>query len=192
MSEVKHRIHVVYDILSKYKGGRSTTGFRESDIEVCFLQIRKCLELVMYSCLSAQYHAGVSLQEKIYNKEWNAVKILKYIEGRNPGGFPQAVKSKWDDLLNRGQISPRDDALTKDDFIYLYDRICGKYMHANRNIYALRDHESIFENIEDWTTKIVNLLDDHWIPADMNFSFAVRLYIENDKPVLVATMQRIR
>ena len=75
MEELKSRIAVVSSVIERESKDQTLTGFRESDIELSFLQFRKSLELMMYASVLANYHAGLELQKHIVEGEWNATKL---------------------------------------------------------------------------------------------------------------------
>ena len=192
MQEVKSRNAVIASAINHYVNGGSLTGYRESDIELCLLQLRKCLELIMYGSLVAHYHAGITLQSQIYKGEWNASKILKYISRVNPKGYPKAVKQVRKPGLKVIELENVDGALTFEEFGILYDRVCGKYLHASRNLGVLSNHGALFSEIDLWFSKLILLLNEHWIEISDDLMVATIMQSSDDGEVQVFTFGRVK
>lgn len=189
MYEIKYRLNVISRAVSAFGVGPALTGYRESDIEVCFLQLRKILELMMFASLVAHAAVGKELQKNIVDREWNASKILAYLERENPQFFPEAIRpgERVEDHIL--QMTPVEGALTQQEFRTLNDRICGKYLHASRDLSTLHDHASLFQEIAEWANKIKNLLSSHWIIVSNERAFAVLLATNPDGHVQVMPME---
>jgi hypothetical protein len=190
MQEIKFRTDVIVRTVNTYRAGNSLTGFRESDIELCLLQLRKCLELVMFASLVAHYHSGVKLQQRLVEGEWNATKILALINRVNPKGYPDALTRVKKDGKEIDDMEKVDGALTREEFGKLYDRVCGSYLHASRNSEKLSDHASLFQQIETWLKKLTLLLNSHWIHVDDRLVFAVLMQTDLDGDVQVALFEK--
>jgi hypothetical protein len=192
MQEIKFRVHVISRTISAYGEGSSLTGYRESDIELCLLQLRKCLELVMYASLVAHYHSGVALQKRLVENEWNATKILALVSRANPQGYPNAVTRVK--MHGRAIDDMREvvGALTRAEFGELYDRVCGSYLHASRNPDKLSNHQVLFDEVEGWLRKLTLLLNSHWIHVDDKLLFAVLMQTDTDADVQVALLEKVQ
>jgi len=126
MEELKSRIAVVSSVIERESKDQTLTGFRESDIELSFLQFRKSLELMMYASVLANYHAGLELQKHIVEGEWNATKLVKMLARHNPKFYPQALEPPIE--LGPGKKhadEKKSGYLTQEEFCILYDRVCG-------------------------------------------------------------------
>jgi hypothetical protein len=191
MQEIKHRVNVISRALEKYSAGSSLTGYRESDIEICLLQLRKCLELVMFASIVAHYHRGVELQQKLVNNEWNATTIMKYLGRVNPDFFPKALTRSTQTVSGAAVMLAVEGAMTQDEFGILYDRVCGKYLHASRNRGLMDDHKKIFAEIGVWLVKLTKLLNSHWVKVDEKIVFAVLMQADTTGDVQVALFQKL-
>ena len=190
MQEVKYRTQVISRVLDKYKAAESLTGYRESDVELCLLQLRKCLELVMYASLVAHFHSGVALQKHLFESEWNATKILAFLKRVNPGGFPKALRRISKEGQEIDDMEEVPGALTLTEFGQLYDRVCGKYLHASRSANILSDHASLFGEIEVWFKKLTLLLNSHWVDVTGDIVFAVLMQNNVDGDVQVVLFEK--
>lgn len=188
MYEIKSRTNVVLRSLHAYNSGTSLTGYRQSDIELCFLQLRKILELMMFASLVAHATNGQKLQKNLAEKEWNAQKILDFLSRVNTDFFPQAIQRDENDSSPAPQMIPVEGALTRDEFGKLYNRVCGKYLHASRDLTSLHDHQSLFDEVSIWITKLRRLLDSRWIVVSDEIAFAVLMSTKPDGHVQVVPM----
>ena len=191
MQEIKHRVNVISRALGQYSAGSSLTGYRESDIEICLLQLRKCLELVMFASIVAHYHRGIELQQKLVSNEWNATKIMKYLGRINPEFFPKALTRSTEKVGDAPVMMAVEGAMTQDEFGILYDRVCGKYLHASRNRDFLDDHKRLLEEISVWLVKLTKLLNSHWVKVDEKIVFAVLMQTDTTGNVQVALFQKL-
>lgn len=168
MEEIKSRIVVIDRAISSYERGGSLTGFVESDIELIFLQFRHCLELIMLASLVAHHHQGIALSKKFYDKEFNATKLLAYMKSVNKGFYPKPM-TDLPEKNEKGQFQAVDsdrDYLKIDDFKELYDRVCGKMLHAQRSSKFFNMKDELIKQSTVYRNKIVALLECHWIHFD--------------------------
>lgn len=182
MRRIKYRTDVVRRCETIYQCGSSVTGYRETDIGLCYLQLRKSLELMMFASVIAHDTFGRELDKKVRDKEWNAVRIVKEIERVNPRFYPAPVN----------HATPRfgADVLTITDFQRLYRR-CGDMLHAKReDVYGDRI-PSHFREISEYCTKLVRLLDHHWVHITDEIALAVLMHTEPDGEVQVAELEKI-
>jgi hypothetical protein len=191
MQEIKQRVNVISRVLEKYSNGSSLTGYRESDIELCLLQLRKCLELVMLASIVAHYHRGIELQQKLVDNAWNATTILKYLNRVNPDFFPKALTRGSETVDGASVMVKVNGAMTKDEFGTLYDRVCGKYLHASRDRNILGDHKKLFSEIDVWLSKLTKLLSSHWVKIDDRVVFAVLMQTDKTGDVQVALFEKL-
>ncbi len=175
MREIKYRVNVIGNVLEQANNGSSTTGYRESDIELIYFQLRHCLELIMFSSLVAHYAHGLSLSAKLQSKEYNATKILKFIRSKNPKYYPKPMQpNQVRDVNGTWQTSPLEDGyLTEEEFCSLYDRTCGRMLHAQRKPKFDNNYQELFENAKAYRDKIMLLLNDHWIHITEKYAFRV-------------------
>ena len=175
MREIRYRTDVINRTLSTLKNGGALTGFRESDIELVFLQFRHCLELMMFASLSAHYHTGHELSRKILNKEYNASKLLRFLRTKNPKFYPKPVeigdKKNEDGMYLVEDIL--DGYLTENEFCTLYDKTCGKLLHAQRTSKFDDNHDELVSEALAYRDKMMNLLNCHWVHLNDAISFRV-------------------
>jgi hypothetical protein len=188
MYDIKSRSNVISRAVHVYSNKSSLTGYSESDVELCFLQLRKILELMMFASLVAHTALGRELQKNIIDREWNASKILNYLARVNPDFFPSAIRRDVEDKSPAPQMIPVDGALTREEFGRLYDRVCSKYLHASRDLATLNDHDSLFHEVASWASKVNRLLSSHWIVVGTEKAFAVLMATNPDGYVQVMPM----
>lgn len=185
MREIKCRTDVIMRVLSEFDKGGSLTGYRESDAELCFLQIRKILELVMFASLVAHHESGVALQKELVESEWNAARILAFLSKANPFYFPQALKRVINPSTGVAEMHSVEGALTSDEFRSLYSQVCGSYLHASRRQSAAEDHAKLFSQVRQYINKIIRLLNSHWAIVAHPWAFAVLMKTDVDGDVQV-------
>ncbi len=134
MREIRYRTTVMDNTLALLEKNESLTGYRETDIEIVFLQLRHCLELMLFASVAAQHSYGHKLSGKIIDREYNATRLLRYIKRVNPKFYPLPVKAKGEqDEKGVFKTAPLAEGfLTEKEFCILYDRTCGPLLHANR------------------------------------------------------------
>lgn len=165
MREIRYRTNVIKKTLRALSDGEPLTGYRESDIELIYLQLRQCLELMMFASLVAHYSHGYELAKKIVDKEYHARKIMAYIRLKNKKFYPKPMAGN-EEKNSEGQWLARDledGYLTEDDFCILYDRTCGKILHAHRVSKFNDNHDKLISDAEVYTDKLIALLNVHWI-----------------------------
>jgi hypothetical protein len=132
-------------------------------VECVYLQLRKVIELIAIGSLLANAEAFSRVQSNI-QKYWHAKNLLEDIEAINPDFYPRPIIQKPSQRpgIKMDWNARKDDFLTKDRFITLYDK-CGSIMHA-RNPFA---PEPDYQKLDDQAPKrylwIVNLLNAHLI-----------------------------
>ena len=182
MRRIKYRTEVVRRCETIYQRGSSVTGYRETDIGLCYLQLRKSLELMMFASLIAHDTFGRELDKKLRDKEWRAGKIVKQLERVNPRFYPAPVN----------HATPRSgaDILTKTDFQSLYGR-CGDMLHAKReDVYGDRI-PSHFREVREYCTKLVRLLNHHWVHITDDIALVVLMPTQPDGDVQVEELKKL-
>jgi hypothetical protein len=155
MEEIRCRIKVIQSV-----GEHSTaTKYLAFDQELVFLQFRMILEIIAFSSLIAN-KASYSAAHANFEQHWKANRMLEALEKVNPQFYPVALGSPE----QRGGTKhfPPSTALclTKDDFIFLYDK-CGSMLHS-RNPFTKEDSTiPLRYSVKDWVLRIQNLLSLH-------------------------------
>jgi len=160
MDEIKRRDFVIRAFLS----GKSSTPYPMTNIESIYLQIRKTLELIALGSLVA-HKKEYSRHNEMFIKHTDARKILRSIEKINPDFYPKPTKEVPSDtpgIINEFVDRPKEEYLTKTEFIKLYEK-CGGLMHAENPYGSKKDIKYYEENIKVWMGKIVKLLNSHRI-----------------------------
>lgn len=171
LREMKQRISVIQSTVKQLRNGQTITGYRETDIELCFLQFRATLELMMYAALVAHESQGKILAKKLHNNEYNATKLLRHVRRINPRFYP-APKTDWrrdDGVWVVEDVT--EGYLSEADFGKLYDRLCGPMLHARRTSKFLGRHDDIVDQISSYLAKLMKLLNQHWIVVSDDIVF---------------------
>ena len=88
MREIKIRAEVIrkttdaYNLSLKLEKKVFVTGYIETDIDLIYLQLRKIIELIMYSCVVANELAGIELTKKL-RKSYQPKEIRKILQNHN-------------------------------------------------------------------------------------------------------------
>lgn len=152
--------------------------------EYAYLQFRYICELIALGCL--QLHGDLPLaSKKATQKQWNAEKIMKMLEGDYKHCFPQSVIREKNANRHNIKANAKPNALTLKEFKKLYIE-CGEVLHRGtvRSIKASfleNDHD--YQKIIDWQTKLVDLMNEHLIGRAKGKSFyLVSLKTESGYP----------
>ena len=92
MHEIRSRLNLIGTAGAALHSKKPVTGLPATDVELCFLNFRKILELIMYASVLAHEYAGAEISRKIADKEWNARRIFRYLEQVNPHFFPNPIE----------------------------------------------------------------------------------------------------
>lgn len=152
IDQIRQRLTTI-QLFTRGNASLSELGREDYDAEFVALQLRKILELIAFSSLIAN--------KKIYSKarkefatDWNAKKILKYLEKVNPNFYPEPIYLAND---NKNGVKHfeylKDGYLTKKEFVFLYNK-CGKALHALKPFSgsAVINFE---KSIDGWVQKII-------------------------------------
>ena len=136
--------------------------YKEATTESIYLQIRKILELIMFCSLVANKEAYISAHRNI-DKHWNAKRIMSALHEINQDFYPKALI--YSDKKREGIkacFDYRNDSLTKEEFIQIYDE-CGKILHSNNPFGTSTNYNEYFDKIPFFRDKIMSLLSIHEI-----------------------------
>ncbi len=130
--------------------------------------------------------ANVEEYAKVQSKfaaQWNAKKIFKELEALNEDFYPIPAKINEDE---RGKfIDPiqSDNALTKEEFLELY-QLCSSVIHAeNPYIDDPKSARQIESTFKSWYEKIYNLISSHVIVLyKLDYTFFGNLFNESEIP----------
>jgi hypothetical protein len=155
--EIKRRTKVIDDIIS----ADSRLRYRATSIETACLQIRKILELIAFGSLIANVRM-YSAQHRKFAEHWNPKFMLKDMARVNPHFYPLPIIQKPSAIpgIEMDWVDRGPDYLTKDDFLFAYDK-CGGILHATNPYGTETDFDVYQTNLTQWRNKIVNLLNAH-------------------------------
>jgi hypothetical protein len=156
MQEIRDRLALV-DAMGQHTISTSVQVF---DIELAFLQIRKCLELIAFASLIAnkdKYSAAYTN----FAAHWKAKGMLECIEKLNPNFYPLAVEEPK--VLANGvkhlDFIP-DGFLTRSEFVTLYEK-SSEILHS-RNPFSSKDPVvKLGYSTKEWVSRIKFLLKLH-------------------------------
>jgi hypothetical protein len=164
MARVRHHLSVVDTVFQ----GRIDTGHPELNTELIFLHFRKALEGIAFASLSAN-REKYSAARAGFATEWNARRMLGFIENVNPHFYPVPLcppqetspGHKFFDRIKGG-------FLTREDFEALYDG--GSEVLHSGNPYGSGDFTVNFKYpVDEWSRRIKLLLGWHFVQlVDVN------------------------
>ena len=165
----------------------SMTGYSRIDIDLCYLQLRKCFELMMFASVLAHESFGHELGKKLRDKEWKPRKIIKQMHLVNPRFYPIPVY----EILPATSDTPdlrrlKGGFLTESDFVQAYGR-CGDWLHAKRKD-PYQNLDVCWGEISSYTTKLVRLLKRHWIYLTGNLALEAKVPSESSGEVEVTIL----
>ncbi len=157
MEDIKERLGLIKSITK----GHSPLGSDGYDGEVVCLLLRRLLEQIAFSSLVAHRE----IYEQLHNDArtiWRAKRLLERLEKVHPEFFPSPVKRGESDVIGvQHHFELVDDGfLTKDEFVFLYDK-ASDGMHTWN---PFKDAERVinFErSIAEWVQRIETLLEFH-------------------------------
>ena len=156
MQEIKDRLSLVDEVGAH----RISTSVQIFDVELVFLQVRKCLELIAFASLIAnkdKYSAAFAN----FASHWKAKQMLECIEKLNPDFYPVPVEPPkvLDNGVKRLDLVP-DGFLKRAEFVTLYDK-SSEILHS-RNPFTVKDPVvKLGYSTKEWVTRINCLLKLH-------------------------------
>ena len=138
MAEIKARQRLIKQVGE----GRVPWFPQPARVEFVYLQLRKVIELIAMGSLLANADAFSKVQSNIQSY-WHAKNLLDDIEAINPEFYPKPIIQKPSQRtgVKMDWHERKDDFLTKDRFVTLYDK-CGSIMHARNPFAAEADPRS--------------------------------------------------
>ena len=188
MEEIKRRTLVVSRLLNR----ELTTGYKMTDTEMIYLQLRKVLELIALGSLIANVDE-YSRQQKKFAQHWHAARILDDLHVVNPNFYPVPGVQVKDETTGKIKAvdTPKKPFLTKADFVTLYE-MCGGILHAENPYGQPRDIAKYEKEMDAWLDKTVTLLNHHQIQLlDSDLMLWVIMHAENDGRVHGFIMEKI-
>src|SRR5215472_1739197 len=133
--------------------GKIDTGHHDLNAELIFLHFRKALEEIAFASLSAN-REKYSAARAGFATEWNARRMLSFVEKVNPNFYPLPVKPPQETSPGHKFFDRATDGLlTRDDFATLYDG-SAEVLHC-RNPYAPGDATiNVKYTVDEWSRRI--------------------------------------
>lgn len=158
MEDVKTRLAVIRSIVSGY----SPLKREDFDSEVVCLHLRKILEQIAFASLSA--HKDVYAQaHSDFTTHWNAKRLLTKLGKLHPDFYPKPVRfHRVDEREVTQLVDITDGFLTKDEFVFLYDKV-SEALHVLNPFKGPKQIVNFDRSIAEWLTRIQLLLSEHWI-----------------------------
>lgn len=158
IERVRHHVSVSDNVFA----GVIDTGHRDLNAELIFLHFRKALEEIAFASLSANREKYAEARAG-FGTEWNARRMLGFIEKVNPNFYPVSLKPPQEIAPGQKHFDRATDAyLTKDDFVTLYDG-SAEVLHC-RNPFAPGDPTiSVKYTVDEWSRRIKMLLSWHFV-----------------------------
>jgi hypothetical protein len=158
MEEIKVRLTRLRRVLA----AELTLGDESADYEVVAVNLRKILELIAFSSLSANREEYAKAHAR-YAQYWKAKALLESIAAINPEFYPQPLALKAE--MTHGVINfepETGDVLTRDDFEHLLN-CCADVVHV-WNPYTQKVRNVDFGlPISEWLNRITRLLNLHTV-----------------------------
>src|SRR5450755_960317 len=115
IERVRHHVAVVETVLAS----KIDTGHHQLNVELIFLHFRKALEEIAFASLSAN-REKYSEARAGFATEWNARRMLGFLEKVNPAFYPIPLKEPQAVAPGRKRFDRIEEGyLTKDDFVLL-------------------------------------------------------------------------
>lgn len=137
--------------------GAIDTGHHDLNAEIIFLHLRKALEEIAFASLSAN-RSKYSAARAGFATEWNARRMLSFIEKVNPNFYPVPLKEPREVAPGQKHFDRVEGGyLDREDFVTLYDG-CSEVLHS-RNPYKAGDPTiNVQHTVDEWSRRIKTLL----------------------------------
>ena len=187
MELIKRRIQVVDLIMLKKQ---YTTPFEASNIELCCLQLRKCIELIIMSSLVANSEIYLKMYNRL-GRDWRAPLISKDLKRINPQFYPTPIRivthDNGPDEFVRVDIG---DYISCDALLKRYEEI-GAIMHSENPFGSPIDYSKYEKIVRECRNEIVKLLSVHLAHLSDGRSMLYVTMQSNEKKVYAAYCQKI-
>jgi len=195
MEEVKKRTSVVSKLYRDHLAGKSMTGYIETDIDTVYLQLRKCIELVMFACIVANKSAGITLN-KTLRKGYEIQKIKLELKRFNTAFFPSPKKERGidaDGVRLVDDLKHEDRPFMTEAELFKAYGLSGNYLHSQREYqYGGADAKiKILMRGVEYINQLIALLNHHWTKITEDSSFAVVMHGNIDGKVHVSQLVSI-
>ena len=182
MTEMKGRLFAASDGMDKYiNSGHTENG----DFEFACLQLRKAIELVGFSAMTAEIDAYRAIRAK-FQREWNFAEILKNLRRISPNCFPFRVRIKRSDQVGvKWHLVPEKSYAITPDQLKNWHGLLNEHLHAMNPYRASEDHLLVSLRVKSNVTDILSMLAEHcFLRSDNSGGFLISLN-ERNQPVTV-------
>ncbi|HEY3636690.1 MAG TPA: hypothetical protein VGK90_00965 [Rhizomicrobium sp.] len=161
--------------------------------EHCYLQLRMICELIGLACLVV--HGNISVGKKSLLKEYKPGAIVSELEKLHTDFYPHPGEQRLNAAgvpIELNEIAT--GFLTKSDLVRLWN-YCGNVLHRGslKNLQLLLKQGGDFQEIQNWSQKIVTLLNHHQIAiADSTSQIWVQMSNVESGGNVVATLFELR
>ena len=200
MRRVKYRTDVVRRCVGLWLKGQSMTGYKHTDMELCFLMLRMICESMMLASVMAHDAFLGKLASRIIKKEWNANKLMAAVEQVNPEWFPVPIRVEYlrphphndKHVYRHVPVPDEEGCLTRAEFKQIYNR-CGGRLHDTRidSYLSDKDVDAALGQVRGWTNKVISLLNRHEIQLSEDVMLSVLMRGEDTGDVVVTECRRL-
>ena len=162
-TQVMENIRIRTDVINDVYSDKINMVYVFAKAEFIALQIRLIIESIALASLAV--NKSLFEQENNKFKEWwNADKIFKAIENKNPDFYPQPFNRMPSNMpgVDSELIDLKEGFMTRDEILKVYGECCN-ILHASNPYNVKQDHNSFINQTPKWIGLIVNLLNSHKI-----------------------------
>ena len=180
MAEMKLRLFTAHDAAQRCL---SSGGAKWADFELACLQLRKAIELIGFSTMSAELDAYRSVSNS-FERDWNFANILRALRRVSPNSFPFSVQRERSTApgVDWHFVPQSEYAVDPSVLIEWHGRL-NVHLHAANPYRATPDHQLMCLRIKSNVQDISSFLSDHcFLRSDRAGGFLVSLNVR-DAPV---------
>jgi len=160
MEEIKLRVNYCHFLLDDEQLTNAPIMFA---IEAASIQIRKILELIAFSSITANKEE-YSKHFPLFSKHWRGKEIIAEMEKINPNFYPRPSKQIINHTTGKVEkiIDIKEGFLSKAQYVEVYD-YTSNFIHA-RNVYGTSlDYEEAPSRLRNYLSEVTTLLNHHTI-----------------------------
>lgn len=183
MMEVKWRLRCVRNIIYSRE---AVTGTKRVDFDAAYLQLRICIELLMFALAHGHAGMGFELPSRTTRNEYHAKKVKQEIEKVNSEFFPVPVYlASSDGSSHHFERVSHDLFLSKAEIIEMYGKFLGNKMHASREVTLPEIDPSEALKLQEIFSKFLHLVNWHYVKLGEDRLFLFAMNFESEKNVVL-------